>query len=892
MQLGPYEILSPLGAGGMGEVYRARDTRLDRDVAIKILPDSIRRDADRIARFEREAKVLASLNHPNIGAIYGFEDHRLERGAIHFLVLEYVEGETLAGRLKRGALSVDEALEVGKQIAEALEAAHEKGVIHRDLKPGNVMVRLDGTVKVLDFGLARAMRGDPGGGEAPSDSPTITADFTKPGVVLGTAPYMSPEQARGRPVDKRTDIWSFGCILYECLSGCKAFSGESSTDLIARILERDPDWRKLPSGMPSLTEWLLGRCLTKDRGQRLHDMADVRIGLEQSLSERGRETVDDLRTRRSSRPQRLLWVSSLIAAVALGVGGSYLTRRTPIEPKLTKDVVRFSLPLPEGTHLAGWASPVVAFSPDGRKVAYVAVTDGVQRLYIRHLDRNEAIRVPGDEPVEGPFFSPDSRWVGYADGGISAASASPGRLKKVSVDGTSRQTICEIEDYFGATWADDGTIYYSGDLLKLWRVSEDGGTPSLVFPESAPQLAWPQTLPGGEYALGLDASETEIVAVNLSTGTFEPVGLSANYARYVSSGHLVYATLEGTLEAVPFDVDTRHVRGTGVAVLSDVAVSGVAASAFDLSYTGSLVYASGYLRGSGREQFKIVRLGRDGKTLDVLAGPKTLGRGFSLSSAGTQLAVVTWDRSLWIHDLQRNTRLKLPTGDARQPHYPLWAPDGERIVFSTGMGGYNLYIQYADGRRVPELLLDRTGEQYAACWTPDGRQILFVENSMQHGLYLLPMDGGEPRNVIPPAGRYVRDGQISPDGHWLAYASDESGRFEVYLQTFPELSRKIPVSTDGGVEPIWSRDGSEIFFLDGSRSRMMAVSVQTEPELALGSPKMLFEVDYMRYLRLDSDGKGFLVMMREPNSGIQTQLHVVLNWFEELKRLAPTDTAQ
>jgi len=339
---------------------------------------------------------------------------------------------------------------------------------------------------------------------------------------------------------------------------------------------------------------------------------------------------------------------------------------------------------------------------------------------------------------------------------------------------------------------------------------------------------------------------------------------------------------------VQFDFGTRQVRGTGVAVLGDVAVSGGEASAFALSHSGSLVYVSGYLRGSGRELRKIVRLGREGKVLEVLAGPAILGRGFSLSPDGNGLAVVTGDGSLWIHDLQRNTRLKLPTGDAQKPESPLWAQDGERIVFTSSASGENLFTQYADGRRLPELLLDRPGEQYAKSWMADGRAVIFVEYSAQQGLYLLPLDGGEPRSLIPAIRRFVAGGQISPDGHWVAYTSDESGRYEVYLQTFPDPGRKIPVSIDGGNEPIWSRDGSEIFFLNGSRLRMMAVSLQTEPELRLSSPVTLFEVDYMRYLHLDSDGEGFLVMMREPDSGIQTQLNLVLNWFEELNRLAPT----
>jgi len=616
-------------------------------------------------------------------------------------------------------------------------------------------------------------------------------------------------------------------------------------------------------------------------------MADVRIGLAESPSDRPGETARDLRTGRFPGLQKLVWLLSLVAAMALGVGGSYLTRRMPIELKPTKDVFRFSVPLPEGTHLAGWASPVVAFSPDGRKVAYVAVADGIQRLYIRHLDRDDAILVPGDEPVEGPFFSPDSQWVGYADGAISAQSAAPGRLKRVSVDGTTRQTICEVADYFGAAWAQDGTIYYSGGS-GLWRVSEHGGTPALVFPESSREIRWPHILPGGEYVLFVTGGEA--MAVNLSNGVIESLGLKANYARYASSGHLVYAAHDGSLEAVRFDVGTRQVRGTGVAVLGDVAVSCNEGSAFALSHSGSLVYVSGYLRGSGRELFKIVRLGREGKVLEVLAGPATLGRGFSLSPDGNSLAVVTWDGSLWIHDLQRNTRLKLPTGDAQQPDSPLWAQDGERIVFTASARGENLFTQFADGRRLPELLLDRPGEQYAKSWMADGRALIFVEYSTQHGLYLLPLDGGEPNKLIPTIGRYVTDAQISPDGHWVAYTSDESGRYEVYLQTFPDSGRKIPVSIDGGNEPIWSRDGSEIFFLNGSRSRMMAVSVQTEPELRLSSPKALFEVDYMRYLHLDSDGEGFLVMMPEPDSGIQTRLNLVLNWFEELNRLAPTDT--
>ncbi|MCH9034460.1 MAG: serine/threonine-protein kinase, partial [Planctomycetes bacterium] len=594
-EFGPYKIIAPLGAGGMGEVYRARDAKLDREVAIKVLPDTFARDPERIARFQREAKVLASLNHPSIAAIYGFEESDGKR----FLVLELVEGETLAERLRGGVLPVDEALEVCKQIAEALEAAHEKGVIHRDLKPGNVMIRPDGSVKVLDFGLAKAF--SPIDEVSPTqiaESPTITAAFTRPGVVLGTAAYMSPEQARGKPLDKRTDIWSFGVVLYECLGGRRPFEGETATDLIAKILERDPDWTGLPGDTPLTVQLLLKRCLQKDRKRRLHDIGDARIEIEEALSE---PWVEKATLAGVSRPTRwglavpwsitALMVIIVISLIVRGWMGS-----TPSVPRL---VWRFAIDLPAEAPVAVADNLSVALSPDGTRLVYVGERDGGTQLYLRVIDEFAVTPIPGTEDGTGPFFSPDGKWVGYFD-------YRAGKLKKVPLRGGGTIDICDAPPSSrGASWGmDDVIVFTRGITGGLYTVSATGGTPQPLatpdFEKGEKSCRLPQILPGGKGVLftmstsDIDSyDEASIAVVLLETGERKILFKGGSNARYAPTGHIVYARA-GSLMAVPFDLERLEVTGPPFQILKGVVTSDIYGSAqFSFSGDGTLIYVPG-----------------------------------------------------------------------------------------------------------------------------------------------------------------------------------------------------------------------------------------------------------------------------------------------------------
>ncbi|MGH9787350.1 MAG: protein kinase domain-containing protein, partial [Candidatus Acidiferrales bacterium] len=611
--LSHYRVVEKLGAGGMGEVYRARDERLNRDVALKVVRSEFTQSPERLARFQREAQLLASLNHPHIAAIHGLE----EADGLRFLVLELVEGETLAERLTRGPLPVEEALPLARRIAEALEYAHEKGIIHRDLKPANVKVTPEGAVKLLDFGLAKAL-------DAPAtqsdlgDSPTISDVASRAGVLLGTAAYMSPEQARAKPADRRADIWAFGGLLFEMLVARRPFEGETVYDLISAILSREPDWAALPPATPPALQKLLRRCLHKDPKQRLQAIGEARIALDEAMQLPAVEAPVAAAPALLSRRMLLLWALTLMGAAALGIVFGRLSPETPLAPGGAP--VRTVVPLPEGTQLAGWASPVVALSPDGRKIAFVVNRNGKHQLYIRHLDKEEAILIPDSDGAEGPFFSPDSRWVAFAAGSVSGRSSAPPALKKVSVDGGLPQKICDLSDYFGGDWGEDGAIVFVNVTRTLWRVPAAGGTPERVqiaseTPSSLRPAAWPQILPGGRWAIATSwagAHYGRLVAVHLGTGEVKDLGLDATYARYAPTGHLVYTTMDGSLLAVAFDAAAAAIQGSPVKLLTGVALSGNGAAVFSFSQGGTLLYTTGFVRDSYRELSRLMRF--DGRS--------------------------------------------------------------------------------------------------------------------------------------------------------------------------------------------------------------------------------------------------------------------------------------
>jgi len=890
-----YRVTEKLGAGGMGEVYRARDERLGRDVALKVVRSEFTHSPDRLARFQREAQLLASLNHPHIAAIHGLE----EAEGLRFLVLELVEGETLAERLARGPLPLEEVLPLARQMAEALEYAHERGIIHRDLKPANIKVTPEGAVKLLDFGLAKALE-TPVTQSDLGDSPTISDVASRTGVLLGTAAYMSPEQARAKPADRRADIWAFGGVLFEMLTARRPFEGETVYDLISAILTREPDWAALPAATPPALKNLLRRCLHKDPKQRLQAIGEARIALDEALQPVTTEATGAAAPAPLPRRALLLWGLTLVGALVLGVVfGRFGSSQAPAIPGGAP--VRAVVRLPEGTHLAGWASPVVAISPDGRKIAFVVNRDGKQQLHIRHLDKEEAIAIPDSDGAEGPFFSPDSQWVAFAAGNISGRSSAPPTLKKVSVDGGLPQKICDISDYFGGDWGEDGTIVFVGaELQGLWRVRAAGGTPERITaaPEDskpAPALAWPNLLPGGRWAVAVNWTGAEfgrLVGINLRSGEVKDLGLAGLYARYAPTGHLLYTTLDASLLAVPFDPSAVALTGSPVKLQEDIALSSHGVAVFSFAQNGTLLYATGYVRDSGRELSHLVQVDAAGNSRRLSPEPETF-QTIALSPDGTRVAATTWAAgAVEIHDLGRGSRFRLPRGDAIDLRVNLWTLDGRHVIFTSGA---HLFWQAADGSGPPELLRAVLGEQHASSWTPDGQQLAIEEflgdRTTDFDIVLLPLQGEQPAQPLLRTPARERRPRISPDGRWIAYVSNESGREEVYVQSFPKLGNKVAVSTAGGNEPHWSRDGRELYYLTdrSQKSVLMAVSITTEPAFHAGPPTTLGETDGRRRYTYDvlPTRRQFVAIQRVPDSGIHTELHLVLNWFEELRRLAP-----
>ena len=900
-RLGPYEVLSALGAGGMGEVYRARDTRLARDVAIKVLPEEFFEDEERRIRFEREAHTLASLNHPGIASIYSFEEipGSSPSSSRHILVMELVEGEGLDQKIASGPLPLEDALPFAKQIAEALEAAHEKGIVHRDLKPANVKVTPEGRVKLLDFGLAKIFEGDgtPGSSLSMTHSPTLTGRATAAGVILGTAAYMSPEQARGKPVDKRTDVWAFGCVLYEMLAGKRAFEGETVSDTLAAILKEDPGWAALPEQTPAAVKRILRRCLQRDARLRLHDIADARLDLEEA----GAKTAEPGPTAGGSRSS--LYLSWAIAAAFAATAGA-LALRARAPERTPAASVHSIVPLPPGTRLAGWASPVLALSRDGRSLAFVAEKDGgVQQLYVHHLDRGESQLVPGSETAEGPVFSPDGQWVLFAVDVSPAAAGSTkvgatGQLRKFSLSTGLTQEICEIPDYCGATWADDGSIFFVGQQpVPLSKVSAEGGRPVVVAEkvrtgakEGPRDLAWPQILPGGRTVLVSDGDASlwgHAAVLDLQSRELSDLGVETVFARFVATGHLLFLQPDGTLLAARFDPSGRRTTSAPVAVLKDVTLSGNIAGALAVSDNGVLVYASGYLRGSGRELQRLVRIDRRGEMEPLPFEPDAFGRYARPSPDGRRLAVATWDGSLWIYDLARGSRTRLPTGKVSGTDFLVWAPDGESVFFTAsreGEIGYSIFRQRTDAAGEPELLKSGGAEKHPLCVSPDGRTLLYMSfgGPDERGLWSLPLAPKASASRV--LAESVVDAALSPDGRWLAYDARESVTTEVYVQAFPQLGRKSQISSGGGRSPRWSRDGREVFYR--GENSFFVVRIASGQGLSVAAPELLFRNPNVRGYDVATDREGFVAVLRPADSGIIRELHLVTGWFGELTRLA------
>ncbi len=873
--LGHYRIEAKLGAGGMGEVYRARDTHLGREVAIKVLRPEFARDPERLARFEREARVLASLNHPNIAAIYGFENV----DGVPFLVLEYVPGETL-----KGPLALQEALPIARQTAEALEAAHEKSIVHRDLKPANIKITPEGKVKVLDFGLAKALAEEPATGD-PAHSPTVSVAATRHGVILGTAAYMSPEQARGQPLDHRTDIWAFGCVIYEMLTGRLAFQAATLTDTLAAIVNREPDWQALPAATPGAIRVLLRRCLEKDLNRRLRDVWAARLELEEAVSASvtALAAAAPARTAPAAPWRRVLLgglAGLLLGAVATGVA-LWRLRPSPAAP------ARFSITLPPPQELQDlMGSPAVALSADGTKVVYLGRSGATVQLHLRPMAQHEAKAIPGTEGAYGPVFSPDGQWVGFF---------AEGKLKKVALAGGPALTLAEAPVGFGAAWGPDDSILFTPNswIGELWRTTAAGAKAEVVArpdrKKGESNHSWPQHLPGGNAILfaswrGPSPENAAVEALVLKTGERRMLVRGAAYARYVATGHLVYAR-GGALLAAPFDLARLAVTGPSVPVLEGVWTNlSSGAAHFSVATDGTLVYVPARSLFGERTLVSVDRAGVARPLLEARRPYEDL----ALSPDGRRLALTiegpAWNS--WVLELARSTLSRFTLEHDNRD--PFWTPDSKRIIYSSFRAGrYGMYWKPADGSGPEEQLSSSEYPQGPGAWTPDGRALVFgqVLPESASDLFVMPLEGErKPRPLVQTKFDEVLMA-FSPDGRWLAYDSTESGREEIYVQSYPGPGGRVQVSTSGGRRPVFAASGRELYFRSGDK--MMAVPIETKPAFKAGSPRVLFQGRYWEAghdYDVSPDGQRFYFIQE---GSAPTQIHVIQHWAEELKRRLP-----
>jgi eukaryotic-like serine/threonine-protein kinase len=885
-RLGPYEILAPLGAGGMGEVYRARDAKLNRDVAIKVLPDSVAQDTERLARFQREAQVLAALNHAHIAAIYGLE----KSGELEALVLELVEGETLAERIAAGPLSVDEALAVARQIAEALEAAHEKGIVHRDLKPANVKITPEGRVKVLDFGLAKALNAE---GSSPdvSRSPTITAAATQAGVVIGTAAYMSPEQARGKGVDKRADIWAFGAVLYEMLTGRKAFEGETVSDVLAAVLRADIDWAALPIETPAPVRRVLRRCLDRDPKTRFHDIADARLEMDEKIEAPAPLAVASAAPA-SRGGGRAAWLVAALFALAAAIGWwRVLSTPRAAPPARTA----FSVSIPANDSFASDDTPVLAISRDGRRLVYAAERGGGRQLFLRTLGDLETRPLEGTTGARGPFFSPDGDWIGFF--------AEGGKLKKVPVAGGPAQTICEgIAAQRGGTWADDDSIILTTDYATgLSRISARGGKIELLTKVDAARgdrtHRWPEALPGGEevlFTIGSNKSpgnydDAKIAVLDRKTGAVRTLLEGGSMARFCPPDHLLYARARSVL-AVPFDRKALRITGEPFPISEKIAgdpSSGIAY--FAVSGVGSLAYFPG-----ATESVENTLLVTDRKgTLTELPLPAREYRFPRFSPDGTRIAFSVGsgrglDDDVWVYQLAGGalTRLTFNGGNFN----PVWSKDGQQLIYvSARARNEGLYSRPADGSGAERWIYGDFTARMPSDFSADGRTLLFTHPSNQVWITKLKdtassQDGSGGTARMLDATGY--GGVFSPDGRYIAYSAAVGGAVsEIFVQASDESGAKWQLTTDGGWLPVWV--GNEIVYLKGGQVR--SIETRTQPVFQSGPPQTLFEGQFdlrtqpLRNYDVSRDGQRF-VFVRGSSELTAREVDVVLNWASGLGR--------
>ena len=850
-RLGPYEIVERIGAGGMGEVYRATDHRLRRQVAVKVLPAAFLDDPERLRRFRIEALAAAALNHPSILTVY---DVGSQDGA-PFVVSELLDGISLYDRLARGPLSMSRVVDYGAQIAGGLAIAHEKGIVHRDLKPDNLFITADDRIKILDFGVAKLTERTP-------DREATTTTVTEAGTVFGTAGYMSPEQVRGRPIDHRADIFSFGCVLYEMASGRRAFQHGTAADSLAAALREDAP--ALPSTVPEMLRRITSRCLEKAPERRFQSAADLAFAL-------------------------------ACVATTNPYERALATAADPDSP-----TIHSVISLPDGARLVGQSSPVIAISKDGRKVAYVAARGHERpRLWVAHLDRGETLQIPESDAAAGPCFSPDGQWIAFAAGVVPGVS--PGELRKYSFASGLTQAVCAVNDFEGACWADDGAIYFVGSVFDgLRRVQPNGGGDELVRhtfrvagTDSPRCIGYPTVLSRERaFVIDWDASPLgDTSLLDLSNGTLRSIASSGSAARIARTGHVLFTKTDGTLLAAPIKPITFEPLGPPTAVVKNVALD-TSGGVFAVSDTGTLVFARGQLPGSVFEEKQLLRLSNDGKRQPLPFPPDAIVCAPSLSPDRQRMAVASRIHGLWIYDLARGTRMRLPPGASRLVRFPVWTPDGERVVFRgalVGEMGFNVFVQSADGRSGPEILNGLAGrERRPRAITPDGAWVLCEMSGGEHerGLWVFAISGSSaPRRLMDVA---VEGSALSPDGRVLAYQCSEFGAVEIFVRRFDDRGVGVQVSLGGGRHPLWSPDGRALHYF--SNDRAMTISVDLTRDLRLGEPVTRFEEAGVEYCCLD--GESIIAVKRPADSADIQQLQLVTGWFSQLTRLVPRPASE
>jgi serine/threonine protein kinase len=890
-RLGAYEILAPLGAGGMGEVYRARDSRLGREVAIKVLPEEFFEDGDRVARFEREAKSLAALNHTGIAGVHAFE----EISGRHLLVMELIDGVDLTERLVSGPIPLEESLPLAKQIAESLEAAHEKGIVHRDLKPANVKITADGRVKLLDFGLAKIYEADPNGSSASATrSPTITGRATAAGVILGTAAYMSPEQARGKPVDKRADVWAFGCVLYEMLAGKRAFEGETVSDTLVSVLSKEPDWGALPASAPPRIRDLLRRCLQRDPKQRLRDIGDARIAIEEELARAGSfgslpaasvRAPEDKPSSRSSR-----WLPWAIAA-AFAAAAAMLALRTPAfrDAPPGPGAMRLAFLPPDNVVFDATNADFLSVSPNGRMVVFTGRSpDGKAQLWLRSLDSSEARPLSGTEDSVEPFWSPDSR---------SIAFGAHGKLIRLDLAGGRPQVLVDAPRLVGGSWSREGKILFMSNWSgKLLVIPAAGGKPRALkqFGRS------PSFLPDGRHFLyysgfGWTAPKVYLGSIDTDEERILTAGASAQYA---APGWLLFVR-DGALMAQAFDAGRLELSGEAIQIDTARTTIGNDGIPFSVSETGVLVFKRNLPR-----DYQLAWFDRAGNQLKNVAQRMKLvvGLSFSLSPDGTRVVVANREQAeaskgIWVIDLAR----EIPTRVGVNGQMPAWDPDGAYVVWQGAQDKTTagMFRRAANGVAAVETLFDGPNS-WTNCVSPDGRFLLYVTRgeSTRADIWALPLFGDrKPHPVVATEFEEIQ-AQVSPDGQWIAYRSDVSGTVEIYVQPFTPQGtaggERWRISTNGGTQPRFRGDGKELFYL-ADDGQLMAVALRPKGStLEYGSPTPLFRPRMMPRgaqpwfeYDVDRDGQRFLVGTVVDGAGTPPpSAVVVLNWTEELKAKA------